>query len=109
MAQHPGDGADRRERQSVFVHLVGLCAVLEAGMAPRGTTDLLRRVLRAHVEIPALRRISGPGELTVLHVLRPRDLSDYEQRATTWATAVWRAWSEHHGVIRAALASVPGR
>lgn len=56
-----------------------------------------------------LRRSSGPEELTVLRVMEPRDLSDYEQRATTWATAVWRAWSEQHGVIRAALASVPGR
>ena len=26
MAQHPGDGGDRRDRQSVFVHLVG-CAL----------------------------------------------------------------------------------
>jgi hypothetical protein len=32
-AHHPGDGSDRRDRQSVFVHLVGLCAVLECDLA----------------------------------------------------------------------------
>ena len=34
MAQHPGDGLDRRDRQSVFVHLVSLCAVIERKAAP---------------------------------------------------------------------------
>ena len=35
MAQHPGDAQDRRDRQSVFVHLVALCAL--------STVDTTRR------------------------------------------------------------------
>src|ERR1700743_1357257 len=41
MAQHPGDGNDRRDRQSVFAHLVGLCAVLEHGLPPQMATSVL--------------------------------------------------------------------
>jgi hypothetical protein len=46
IAQHPGDGSDRRDRQSVFVHLAGLCAVLDMQIEPDRATDVLRRVLR---------------------------------------------------------------
>ena len=41
MAQHPGDGSDRRDRQSVFLHLVGLCATLEHGLPRPYATKVL--------------------------------------------------------------------
>jgi hypothetical protein len=102
-AQHPGDGSDRRDRQSVFVHLVGLCAVLERGVYPPQATGLLRRALRAFDDYPVLERTRGPGELTLLHVAGAAELEDYERRAREWAQAVWDAWSDHHARIRAAL------
>jgi hypothetical protein len=33
-ASHGGDGAQRRDRQSVCIHLLALCAVLERGASP---------------------------------------------------------------------------
>ncbi len=106
MAQHPGDGSDRRDRQSVFVHLAGLCAVLELKIEPNHATDVLRRVLEAHDDFPVLSRENGPGELTVLHLVGASDLDDYQHRAEAWASAVWAAWESHHALIRDAVTTV---
>jgi hypothetical protein len=106
MAQHPGDGSDRRDRQSVFVHLAGLCAVLELKIEPDRATDVLRRVLEARTDFPVLSRQHGPGELTVLHLVGANDLDDYQQRARAWASAVWAAWGSHHALITDAVRAV---
>lgn len=105
MAQHPGDGSDRRDRQSVFVHLAGLCAVLELQIGPGRATNVLRRVLGSRTNFPVLSRNGGPGKLTVLHLVGANDLDDYEDRARAWASAVWAAWESHHALIRNAVAA----
>ena len=100
MAQHPGDGSDRRDRQSVFIHLTGLCAVLEQGMAPADVTELHRRLVAdRRQDFPVLSR-SGNGELTVLHVAEAKHVN---RRAREWAQAVWATYAAHHPVIRQAL------
>jgi hypothetical protein len=104
MAQHPGDGTDRRDRQSVFAHLVGLCAVLEAGLEGARATEVIRRVIKRD-DFPVLTRCRGPGDLTLLHLIGASDLPDYEQRARDWAGAVWQSWTEHHPSIRRAVAA----
>lgn len=103
MAQHPGDGNDRRDRQSVFVHLAGLCAVLDFKIDPVHATGVLRRVLATRTDFPVLARQHGPGELTVLHLVGANDLDDYQQRAREWATAVWAAWGSHRSLITDAV------
>ncbi len=103
MAQHPGDGTDRRDRQSVFVHLIGLCARLEGHAPPHIVQDLFRRMLEQRSEFPVLSRSLGPGHLTVLDLAGASDMTDYERRAREWATAVWEAWSDEHERIRHAL------
>jgi hypothetical protein len=45
MAHRPGYGRDRRDRQSVFVHLAGLYALLELGLPAKRATDVLGRVV----------------------------------------------------------------
>lgn len=106
MAQHPGDGSDRRDRQSVFVHLAGLCAVLELKIEPNHATGVIQRVLQARDDFPVLPRANGPGELTVLHLVGASDLDDYQSRALAWASAVWAAWENHHALIRDAVTTV---
>jgi hypothetical protein len=103
MAQHPGDGTDRRDRQSVFVHLASLCAVLERGGAPARSPDVLRQVLASRTDYPTLVRTHGPGDLTVLHVVGATDQADHDARVRAWAAAVWDAWADHQPQIRAAL------
>jgi hypothetical protein len=105
MAQHPGDGTNRRDRQSVFVHLVGLCAVLERHLPPARVIDVFRRVLRGRDDFPLLERASSPGAPTVLHLVGARDLADYEGRARAWASAVWETWADQRPVIRSVLDS----
>jgi len=83
-AQHPGDGHDRRDRRSVFVHLAGLYAVLEQHLPPAQATNVLRRVVQDHSDFPTLVRNGGPGELTVVHLVGACDLAEYEHRALAW-------------------------
>lgn len=54
MAPHPGDGRDRRDRQSVFAHLAGLYASIERHMNSAHATNVLRRVLRHCDDFPVL-------------------------------------------------------
>ena len=103
MAQHPGDGSDRRDRQSVFVHLVSLCAVLEQGASPARSPEVLRAVLARRMEFPVMRRTGGPGDLTVLSVADPTSVEDHNARVRRWADSVWESWREYQPTIRAAL------
>jgi hypothetical protein len=103
LAQHPGDGSDRRDRQSVFLHLIGLCAVLERGSDSNRATDVLRRALEGRPDFPVLQRSKGPGALTITSMVGATDLADYEARARRFATAVWDSWRDQQPVIRAFL------
>jgi hypothetical protein len=102
MAQHPGDGNDRRDRQSVFVHLVGLCAALEFAIPPRRIRSTFGLLLRDQPDFPVLQR-TDRGTLTVLHVCDAADLAAYEHRSREWASAVWATWEEHHPLVRSVL------
>jgi len=110
VAQHPATPATAATAKSVFVHLVGLCAVLEHGLPDPYVTKLLGEVIRQRYgDFPVLQRTEGPGSLTVLHMIRAHDLADYERRAHEWATAVWGSWSAQHELIRSALHAVVDR
>jgi hypothetical protein len=103
MAQHPGDGHDRRDRQSVFIHLAALCAVVERGGEPTRSPDVLRAVLAGRTDYPTLTRPDGPGEFTVLHPAAATDMAEHDTRTRQWAESVWGSWQAHHATIRAAL------
>ncbi len=103
MAQHPGDGQDRRDRQSVFVHLIALCALLERSVPPDRVTRFLGRVVCSRNDFPVLARPADPGAVTVLHMIGAADLDDYGARAREWARAVWESWAHEQELIRAAL------
>lgn len=106
MAQHPGGGKDRRDRQSVFVHLVALCALLEQSVLPEAVTRLVGLVVRSRDDFPVLRRSAGPGSVNVLRMAGAPDAEDYGARAREWAMAVWGSWADHHALIRSALSEM---
>jgi hypothetical protein len=108
MAQHPGDGSDRRDRQSVLVHAIGLCAALEHDMPQSRVRELFTRVLQGQSDFPVLSRSHGTGTLTVLHMVDATDLADYERRALEWAHAVWETWRSEHERFRVALSEAVG-
>jgi hypothetical protein len=97
---------DRRNRQSVAVHLMSLCASLEQGIP--GTR--LRRMIGTWTgrEYPLLVPRPGAYQLTV------RDLADAPGQdraglAADMARSAWTAWSAHHDQIRAWLDAAMAR
>lgn len=98
-AQHHGVEG-RRSAQSVWVHLVSLCAILERGSSPvdgiRHKQDLLR-----HDPVFAwLAPPPDPGAVTVLDVAGSAGGGPTAAAARRWAASVWVAWSAHHHAIR---------
>jgi len=96
--QHPGiDG--RRQRQSVALHLIGLCHWLKHGTdAPQ----LIPITGRLAYEDRAWAWLTPPTtyELTVLDVLGARDADEHGHLVREWAETVWQSWSAHHELIR---------
>jgi hypothetical protein len=100
-AQHPGPGAERRDRQSVFVHLASIHLVVEEGRTSTEAGELLRRLTSGRPEFPLLQR-SDPGAIDLRHAWDAVDLGDYERRVREWAVAVWTSYEPSHAVIRRA-------
>lgn len=102
MASHPGNYDDRRSRQSVVVHLVSICGLLERSWDVQRSREAMRRHVRKGDEFPAHER--GPaGKLTVTHMTNTADVDEYAKRAHEWAEDVWQSWHTHHDYIRSLL------
>ena len=102
-ASHGGDGAERRDRQSVVIHLVALCAVLERDVASDARIALLQRLTTPKRDFPRLARPSGCPALTFLHAAGATELSGYERLVREWARAVWEFWTPAHPTVRGYL------
>jgi Family of unknown function (DUF5946) len=100
-AQHPGV-PQRRSIQSVAVHLMDLCVLLERDGEVRRPVPVPGRtapgrVLDLHwLEPPELR-----GTMTVADALDAREAR--AARVEEWAREVWAAWRPHHATVRAWL------
>jgi len=97
---------DRRNRQSVAVHLMSLCASLEQGIP--GTR--LRQLIGTwtHREYPLLVPRPDAYTLTVRDLV-DADAQDRPGLVCDTAEAAWAAWSTHHDQVRAWLATAtPG-
>jgi hypothetical protein len=98
-AQHHGlEG--RRQAQSVWAHLVSICAILERGRTPADGIRVKQDLLRPDPVFAWLEPPADPGPVTVLDVAAASglEIADVVRR---WARAVWDAWSVHHPAIRA--------
>jgi hypothetical protein len=99
-AQH-ATNTERRNRQSVALHLVSLCAAFEHTMS----VDERRRLIGqlAHREYPVLKPSVTSFAITVRDVAEAAacDRADVVQR---WARVTWDAWAAHHETVRSWLA-----
>lgn len=99
--QHPG-GYDRRNRQSVAVHLMSLCAATEAGADAR--TRRARIGDWTHRVHPELLPSPRSFPITALDVAEaPPD--ERAPMVKSMALATWSAWSDHHQAVREWLSS----
>lgn len=97
--QHPG-ADDRRQRQSVALHLAGLCHWLEHGVDVPRLTAVTQRLASAERDFP---RLDPPASypMTVVDVLEARDGREHAALVRRWAEVTWEAWSAHHQAVRA--------
>jgi len=100
-ASHPGE-PERRTIQSVGLHLMTLCMVLEHGAEPRHGPKLHKRM----VGRPAFTWLDPPdmaGRMTAAEILVATEPAEHERLVGAWAADVWTAWTPHHATIRAWL------
>jgi CTP:molybdopterin cytidylyltransferase MocA len=96
--QHPGvDG--RRQRQSVAVHLIGLCHWLEHGLSATQLTPITRRLASDTRDWPWLQPPAW-YDMTLLDILPAADVAAHERLIRLWAESAWEAWSAHHPTVR---------
>ncbi len=97
--QHPGTDA-RRERQSVALHLIGICHWLEHDLEMERLNAITQRLANADRDWPWLDPPSG-YPMTVVHLLEARDGPEHLALVRRWAEATWDAWSAHREIVRA--------
>jgi hypothetical protein len=101
-AQHPGR-RQVRSVQSVAVHLMGLCTVLERGAGPRTTPTRGAKRVRRTLDLHWLDPPRPIGTLTVRGPLRAVGPEEHAASVEAWARDVWAAWAPHHQTVRSWL------
>lgn len=97
-AQHPGQNA-RRQRQSVALHLVGICHWLEHGVELERLNAITHRLADERPDWPWLDPPSS-HVMTVADVLKARSGDEHVRLVRAWAEGVWAAWARHHDTVR---------
>ena len=98
-AQHHGVQG-RRQAQSVWVHLVSICAILERGRTPADGIRVKQELLRDDPVFAWLEPPGDPGSATLLDVAAASG-AEAAPAVHAWARSVWDAWSAHRGALRA--------
>jgi Family of unknown function (DUF5946) len=103
-AQHPGK-REVRAVQSVAVHLMGLCLVLERGAhtEPEFMPVRRREPARTTLDLHWLEPPQPNGTLTVRGPVLATGRDELAASVEAWARDVWAAWHPHHETVRAWL------
>ena len=96
--QHPGNDG-RRQRQSVALHLIGVCHWLEHDIGTERLNAMAQRLAGADGDWPWLEPPDSYG-MTVVDLLVARDGAEHVRLVRRWAEETWRAWSPHHDLVR---------
>lgn len=97
--QHPGRPS-RQAIQSVNGHLVSLYLVLEKQYSGRQATKALAGILEHAGHFTWLEPPEPNGRITVLDVVKAKNLDEHNRIVEQWARDVWAAWAPHHKTIR---------
>ena len=97
--QHPGEDG-REARQSVTVHLIRLCLMLERERGTEYSTRLMSRATNGVATFPWLDPVTPLGSMTVLDVLAAEDRDAHIAASRAWAEDQWAAWGDKHVLVR---------
>ncbi|MGZ6343669.1 MAG: DUF5946 family protein, partial [Candidatus Limnocylindrales bacterium] len=102
-----------RSVQSVAVHLMGLCTILERGVhsEPRlmHLRERERKPARRTLDLHWLAPPRPNGTLTVRGPLEAKGRDEHAVAVEAWARDVWAAWEPHHDTVRGWLDHVSPR
>ncbi|MGH8427693.1 MAG: DUF5946 family protein [Gammaproteobacteria bacterium] len=100
--QHPGRPSPQTI-QSVAVHLISLCLVLEHGVEMSRATKAMQVAVKGKDRFFWLTPPSGRFEITVADVRKANTPEEHAELVRAWAACAWSAWSEYHGIVRSWL------
>jgi hypothetical protein len=94
-----------RAVQSVAVHLMGLCMILDRGTEPAVLRPLggERSRGRKTVDLHWLEPPRPNGSLTVRGPLEAMGAEEHAASVEAWARDLWSAWEAHHDTVRSWL------
>jgi hypothetical protein len=104
-AQHPGTPG-RQSSQSVWVHLVGLCLMLEHGFDGVASARAKARLAAPDTTFDRLEPPESLGAMTVLDIPTAGTAEEQIAAVRRWAQTVWAAWAAHHEAVRRRAAEV---
>jgi uncharacterized protein DUF5946 len=102
--QHPGRPSPQ-SIQSVAIHLIRLCLLLECGLEMNRANDAMLKATESKNKFVWLEPPPSRGAITVVDVHRAKNPHEHMMRVREWAENAWLAWSLHHSQIRAWLPS----
>lgn len=100
---HPGVPGPQ-STQSVWVHLVTLCFVLERGWSAEQASRLRRVTADAFAGWPWLERPEHMGDVTAIDVstaVAAGNGTAATELTARWVDGAWAAWARHHDAVRA--------
>lgn len=100
--QHPGQSSPQ-SIQSVALHLISLCLVLEHEVSMQRATEALQKGAKYKSSFVWLDPPIMRGAITVADVQAARNSEKHVQSVWLWARSTWAAWSHHHERIQAWL------
>ena len=100
--QHPGRPSPQ-SIQSVRVHLISLCLVVERGLEIAYATRVMGAAVRTKERFVWLTPPRSLGEITVGDVAAASTAAAHVQMVRAWAESAWSAWAQYHESVRSWL------
>jgi hypothetical protein len=105
-AQHPGSPS-KQSIQSVAIHLMSLCLVLERDVEADRATRAIQHFAKDKERFVWLEPPASRGDIPVLDVHRAPAAAEHCDIVRAWAGSVWAAWTPHHPAIREWASATP--
>ena len=100
--QHPGRPSPQ-SIQSVAVHLISLCLVLENNVDVQRATAAMQTAVKTKGRFVWLTPPTSLGVVTVAEVCAAKHADEHVKQVYSWAKSAWQAWAPHHATVRSWL------